>query len=188
MKLELARVSTDGQDHSLQLDALKAAGCERIFTETISGTKAERPELRKLLDHARSGDVIVVYSLSRLARSVRHLIDLSEEFQRREIGLMSLTESIDTTTPAGRFVFTILGALGQMEVELLRSRTRAGLLAARQRGRVGGRPKALDPVKLTVVKTLIAEGTLTMSEIAEHVQVAPSTIYRALKGGRSALA
>ena len=113
MKLGLARVSTDGQDHSLQLDALKAAGCERIFTETISGTKAERPELRKLLDHARSGDVIVVYSLSRLARSVRHLIDLSEEFQRREIGLMSLTESIDTTTPAGRFVFTILGRSGR---------------------------------------------------------------------------
>ena len=87
MQIGYARVSTDGQDHALQLDALKAAGCERIFTETISGTKADRPELRKLLDHARAGDVIVVYSLSRLARSVRHLIDLSEEFQRREIGL-----------------------------------------------------------------------------------------------------
>ena len=188
MKLGLARVSTDSQDHSLQLDALKAAGCERIFTETISGTKADRPELRKLLDHARAGDVIVVYSLSRLARSVRHLIDLSEEFQRREIGLMSITEAIDTTTPAGRFLYVTMSALSQLEVDLLRQRTSAGLLAARQRGRIGGRPKALDPVKLAVVKTLIAEGTLTMAEIAEHVQVAPSTIYRALKGGRSALA
>jgi len=188
MLLGLARVSTDGQDHSLQLDALKAAGCEKVFIETISGTKADRPELRKLLDHARPGDVIVVYSLSRLARSVRHLIDLSEEFQRRNIGLKSLTESIDTTTPAGRFLFHLLGALSAMEVDVLRSRTRAGLLAARARGRVGGRPKSLDPVKLTVVRTLIAEGTLTMSEIAEHVGVAPSTIYRSLKGGRSALA
>ncbi len=188
MKLGLARVSTDGQDHSLQLDALKAAGCERIFTETISGTKAERPELRKLLDHARSGDVIVVYSLSRLARSIRHLLELAEELRAREVGLQSLTEAIDTTSPAGRFVFTILGALGQMEVELLRERTHAGLRAARARGRVGGRPRALDSVKLTVVKTLMTEGSLTMAEIAEHVQVAPSTIYRALKGGRSALA
>lgn len=185
MLLGLARVSTDGQDHSLQLDALKAAGCDKVFVETVSGTKAERPELRKLLDHARSGDVIVVYSLSRLARSIRHLLELSEELRTREIGLRSLTEAIDTTTPAGRFVFTILGALGQMEVELLRERTQAGLRAARARGRVGGRPKALDTVKLTVAKTLIAEGSLTMAEIAQHVQVAPSTLYRAMKGGRS---
>lgn len=188
MLLGLARVSTDSQDHSLQLDALKAAGCEKVFIETVSGTRTERPELRKLLDHARSGDVIVVYSLSRLARSIRHLLELAEELRAREIGLRSLTEAIDTTTPAGRFVFTILGALGQMEVELLRERTQAGLRAARARGRVGGRPRALDTVKLTVAKTLLSEGTLTVAEIAEHVQVAPSTIYRALKGGRSALA
>ena len=188
MKLGLARVSTDSQDHSLQLDALKAAGCEKVFIETVSGTKADRPELRKLLDHARAGDVIVVYSLSRLARSVRHLIDLSEEFQRREIGLMSITEAIDTTTPAGRFLYVTMSALSQLEVDLLRQRTAAGLLAARQRGRVGGRPKALDPVKLTVAKTLLSEGTLTVAEIAQHVGVAPSTIYRAVKGGRSALA
>lgn len=187
MKLGLARVSTDGQDHSLQLDALKAAGCEKVFIETISGTKAERPELRRLLDHARSGDVIVVYSLSRLARSVRHLIDLSEDFQRREIGLMSITEAIDTTTPAGRFLYVTMSALSQLEVDLLRERTHAGLRAARARGRVGGRPKALDTVKLTVVKTLLSEGSLTVAEIAEHVQVAPSTIYRSIRGGRSAL-
>ncbi len=188
MQIGYARVSTDGQDHALQLDALKAAGCERIFVETASGLKADRPELRQLLVQARPRDVIVVYSLSRLARSIRHLLELAEDLRAREIGLKSITEGFDTTTVSGRFMFNVLGALGQMEVELLRERTHAGLRAARARGRVGGRPKSLDPVKLTVVKTLISEGTLTMAEIAEHVQVAPSTIYRALKGGRSALA
>ena len=125
---------------------------------------------------------------SALLGSLRSALTLAEELRAREIGLQSLTEAIDTTTPAGRFVFTILGALGQMEVELLRERTQAGLRAARARGRVGGRPKALDTVKLTVVKTLLGEGTLTVAEIADHVQVAPSTIYRAIRGGRSALA
>jgi DNA invertase Pin-like site-specific DNA recombinase len=188
MQIGYARVSGFSQDHALQIDALTATGCERIFVETASGLKADRPELRRALDHVRPGDVIVVYSLSRLARSIRHLLDVAEDLRAREIGLKSITEGFDTTSPAGRFMFNVLGALGQMEVELLRERTQAGLRAARARGRVGGRPKALDTVKLTVVKTLIAEGTLTMSEIAEHVGVAPSTIYRAVKGGRSALA
>ncbi len=188
MQTGYARVSGQSQDHALQIDALTAAGCERIFVETASGLKTDRPELRQLLDHARPGDVIVVYSLSRLARSVRHLIDVAEDLRAREIGLKSITEGFDTTSPAGRFMFNVLGALGQMEVELLRERTHAGLRAARARGRVGGRPKALDPVKLTVVRTLLSEGSLTVAEIAEHVQVAPSTIYRAVKGGRSALA
>src|SRR4051812_24541672 len=117
MLIGLARISTQGQDHALQSDALKAAGCERIFTETISGMEKERPELRAALDFAREGDVIVVYSLSRLARSIRNLLDIADELQHRKIGLKSLTESIDTNTPGGRFLFTTLGALGQMEVE-----------------------------------------------------------------------
>ena len=188
MQTGYARVSTDGQDHALQVDALKAAGCERIYIETASGLKTDRPELHQLLDHARPGDVVVVYSLSRLARSIRHLLELGEDLRAREIGLKSITESIDTTTVSGRFMFNVLGALGQMEVELLRERTHAGLRAARARGRVGGRPKSLDAVKLTVVRTLMQDGALTMAEIAEHVQVAPSTIYRAIRGGRSALA
>ncbi|WP_460452590.1 recombinase family protein [Alsobacter sp. SYSU BS001988] len=188
MRIGVARVSTQGQDHTLQMDALKAAGCERIFTETVSGMRKDRPELRAALDFAREGDVIVVYSLSRLARSVSNLLGIGDELQRRKIGLKSLTEAIDTTSPAGRFVFTLLGALGQMEVELLRERTKAGLQAARARGRVGGRPKALDPTKLMVAKTLLADGVLSVAEIAEHIGVAPSTLYRALPGGRSALA
>lgn len=188
MQIGLARVSSTTQDHALQVDALTKAGCERIFTETVSGLRKERPELRAALDFARAGDVIVVYSLSRLARSVRHLLDIGEELNRRQIGLKSLTEAIDTTTPGGRFLFTILGALAQMEVELLRERTKAGLEAARARGRVGGRPKALDATKIAVIQALMAQGILTVDEIAEQVGVATSTIYRHLPGGRSGMA
>ena len=188
MLVGYARVSTGGQDHALQLDALRGAGCDRVFIETASGRKTDRAELQEALSYAREGDVIVVYSLSRLARSIRHLLDIGDELQRRGIGLRSLTESIDTTSAAGRFLFTLLGALGQMEVELLRERTKAGLAAAKARGRVGGRPKALDATKLMVAKTLMAEGTLTVDEIAAHFGVAPSTIYRALPGGRGSVA
>jgi DNA invertase Pin-like site-specific DNA recombinase len=185
----LARKSTGGQDHTLQIDALKRAGCERIFIETASGMKTDRSELKKVLEFARDGqDVIVVYSLSRLARSVRHLLDLGEELHRRNIGLKSLTEAVDTTTAQGRFLFSILGAMNEMEVELLRERTRAGLAAARARGRIGGRPRSLDATKLSVARTLMASGELTVAQVAAQVGVTVSTLYRALPGGRSALA
>lgn len=189
MLIGLARTSTFGQDHALQIDALTAAGCERIFIETASGMKANRPELARLLEFARDGhDVICVYSLSRLARSIRHLLDLGEELNRRQIGLKSLTEAVDTTTPQGRFLFSILAAMNQMECELLRERTKAALVAARARGRVGGRPRALDATKLAIARTLLANPDLTVSEIAAQVGVTPSTLYRALPGGRSGLA
>src|SRR5690349_13894510 len=187
MQIGYARKSTTLQDHALQLDALTKAGCERIFTETASGTRTDRPELRAALEFARDGDVVVVYSLSRLARSIRNLLDIGDDLQRRNIGLKSLTEAIDTSSPAGRFLFSILAAMGQMEVELLRERTKAGLQAARARGRVGGRPRSLDAIKMQVAKTLLADGTMTVTEIAEHVGVAPSTLYRALPGGRSSV-
>src|SRR6478752_2980683 len=180
MIIGYARTSTTGQDHALQLDALTKAGCERIFVEVGSGTRTDRQELRAALEFARDGDVIVVYSLSRLARSIRHLLDLGDELQKRNIGLKSLTEAVDTTSPQGRFLFSILAAMGEMEVELLRERTKAGLQAARARGRVGGRPKSLDPTKLMIASTLMKEGTLTVTEIAEHIGVAPSTLYRAM--------
>jgi len=188
MKIGYCRTSTQSQDHALQINALTKAGCDRIFVETASGTKADRPKLAEAMAYAREGDQIVCYSLSRMARSVRHLLDLGDELRTRGIGLVSLTEAIDTSTPGGRLVFTILAAMSQMEVELLRERTRAGLEAARARGRVGGRPRSLDTTKLTVARTLAAEGTMTMTEIAEHIGVAPSTIYRYLPGGRSGLA
>jgi len=188
MLIGYARVSTDAQDHALQIDALNRAGVEKIFTETASGTRADRPVLAEVLEFARSGDTLVVYSLSRLARSIRHLLDVAEGLRERGVALKSITESIDTSTPGGRFTFAVLGALNQMEVELLRERTRAGLAAARARGRVGGRPRSLDASKLRIARTLLASGELSVSEVARQVGVAPSTLYRAIPGGRSGLA
>jgi DNA invertase Pin-like site-specific DNA recombinase len=134
------------------------------------------------------GDTIAVWRLNRLARSLRHLIDLADGLDKREIGLRPLNESIDTTTASRRFLFTVLAALGQMEVELLRERTRAGLRAAASRGRVGGRPRALDEAKLRAAKALLASGSFTASEVARQVGCAPSTLYRHLPGGRRAIA
>lgn len=184
MKIGYARCSTGSQEHVLQFDALKRAGCERIFKEIASGTKADRPVLAEALEFVRSGDVLVVYSLSRLARSVKHLIEIGESLRSRDVGLASVTEAIDTATPAGRFMFTLLGALAAMEVDLLRERTRHGLQAARARGRVGGRPPVLDATKITVARTLLAEGSLTVAQVAEQVGCSSATLYRHLGGAR----
>ena len=184
MLLGYARVSDASQNHDLQMDALRAAGCERIFVETASGARADRSELAKLLEQARPGDRICVWRLDRIGRSLRHLTEIAEQLERRGIALRSLTESIDTGSPAGRFLFHILGALGQMEREIIVERTRAGLRASRLRGRVGGRPRALDPTKLRVAQALVADGNLSMAEIARQVGCAPSTLYRSLPGGR----
>jgi DNA invertase Pin-like site-specific DNA recombinase len=140
--------------------------------------------LAEVLQFARSGDTIVVYSLSRLARSIRHLLDIADDLRTREIGLISLTEQIDTTTPGGRFVFTVMAAMSEMEVELVRERTRHGLAAARARNRVGGRRKSLDDKKLAVARALLADGALTVAEVAQQVGCAPATLYRSLPGGR----
>lgn len=182
-----ARVSTDLQHHALQLDALQQAGCDKVYVETASGSRADRAELAKALDQARQGDVLVVWRLDRLARSLRHLIDLSEDLNRRGVALRSLTESIDTGSPSGKFMLHVLGALGQMEIELLRSRTVAGLHAAALRGRVGGRPPVLDRAKIHAAKVLWASGTMTATDVARQVGCAPSTLYRHLPGGREAL-
>ena len=135
MLLGYARVSTDQQDHALQLDALRAAGCDKLFVETASGIRTDRPELGKALEQARQGDVLVVWRLDRLARSLRHLIDIADDLNRRGVPLKSITENIDTTTPSGRFMFNIPGALSSMEREIIVERTRAGLIAAAARGR-----------------------------------------------------
>jgi DNA invertase Pin-like site-specific DNA recombinase len=187
MRIGYARVSTDGQDHALQLDALRAAGCEKVFVETASGSRTDRPELAKALEMARRDDVIAVYRLDRLGRSLKHLIDIAEDLERRGVGLHSLTENIDTTTPGGRFMFSILGALGSMEREVLVQRTKAGLAAAAARGRRGGRPPVLDDAKLRAARAMLASGTLTATEVARQLGCAPSTLYRHLPGGRGAL-
>ena len=187
MQIGYARISTDGQDHALQLDALRAAGCDKVFVETASGTRADRPELAKALEMARPGDVLTVYRLDRLGRSLRHLIQIGDDLRSREIGLRSLTEAIDTSTSAGKFVFSILAALAEMEREIIVERTRAGLRAAAARGRRGGRPVVLDAAKLHAAKAMLASGTMTAGEIARQIGCAPSTLYRHLPGGRSAL-
>jgi DNA invertase Pin-like site-specific DNA recombinase len=184
MLLGYARVADASQNHDLQMDALRAAGCGRIFVETASGARADRVELARLMEAAREGDQVVCWRLDRIGRSLRHLTEVAERLERRGIALRSLTESIDTGTPSGRFLFHVLGALGQMEREIIVERTRAGLMASRLRGRVGGRPRSLDATKLRVARTLVVDGALSMAEIARQVGCAPSTLYRSLPGGR----
>jgi DNA invertase Pin-like site-specific DNA recombinase len=188
MLLGYARISQDSQNHALQLDALQTAGCEKVFVETGSGSRADRAELAKLMETARNGNVIVCWRLDRLARSLRHLIDIADDLNRRGVALKSITEAIDTSTPSGRFLFNILGALGQMEREIIVERTRAGLAAAASRGRRGGRPAALDESKIRAAKAMLASGDMSALEVAQQLGCAPSTLYRHLPGGRSALA
>jgi DNA invertase Pin-like site-specific DNA recombinase len=188
MLIGYSRISTQGQDHALQIDALNRAGCERVFVETASGRKGERPELAKAMEYARSGDMMVIYSMSRLARSLRQLIATVDELQRRGIGLRSLSESIDTSTPSGVLALHFFAALQQFEVDQLRERTRAGLRAAAARGRKGGRPRSLDDKKLKVARALMADPNLSTAEIARQLEVAPSTLYRHFPGGRGVIA
>jgi DNA invertase Pin-like site-specific DNA recombinase len=187
MLIGYARVSTGDQNHDLQMDALRTAGCERIWTETASGARTDRPQLAALLDVARAGDTLVIWRLDRLGRSLQHLIKVAEDLKQREIALRSLTEGIDTTTTAGRFVYSLLGALAQMEREVLIERTKAGLAAAVTRGRKGGRPRALDESKVRAAQAMLAAGTLSGAEIAKQLGVAPSTLYRTIPGGRRSL-
>ena len=187
MLLGYARVSQDTQHHALQIDALRAAGCDKVFVETASGARTDRPELAKALEQVRNGDVLVIWRLDRLARSMRHLIDIADDLNRRGIALKSITESIDTTTPSGRFMFNILGALSAMEREIIIERTRAGLQAAAARGRRGGRPPALDEAKVRAAKAMLASGNMSAGEVAKQLGCAPSTLYRHLPGGRSGI-
>src|ERR671916_896229 len=161
MRTGYARVSTDDQTLNLQLDALKAAGCAQIFTDRVSGAKAERPGLANALGHLRDGDTLVVWRLDRLGRSLPHLIETVTALADRGVGFKSLTESIDTTNTGGRLIFHIFGALAEFERDLIRERTQAGLKAARARGRKGGRkPVAAfqDPKKLALARQLYADG------------------------------
>ena len=187
MLVGYARVSTDLQTTDGQIDALHAAGCERVFEESMSGTRADRPQLAAALEFAREGDVLVVARLDRLARSMRQLLSTVDTLAARGIGLRSLHENIDTTSATGRLILHIFAALGQFEVELLRERTRTALAASRARGRVGGRPPALDAIKVRAAKAMLASGTMTASEVARQVGCSASTLYRHVPGGRAAV-
>jgi len=176
-----ARVSTGDQDLALQLDALKAAGCARWFSDTASGSLTERPQLKRALEELRDGeDTLVVWRLDRLGRSLRHLIELIGELEERQIGFRSLTEGIDTTTSSERLVFHIFGAIAEFERQLIRERTQAGLKAARARGRLGGRLTVITDEKLRVARDMLAGGQHTMQQIADTIGVGRATLYRHL--------
>ncbi len=176
-----ARVSTSDQDTRLQEDALKQAGCEKIFYEKASGSKTDRPELQKALDYMRPGDTLVVWKLDRLGRSLTHLIKTVEELSSSDIGIKCLTnDAIDTTSPSGKLVFNIFASLSEFERDLIRERTNAGLEAARRRGKVGGRPKALNADKLKAAKAMI-DADMSVRDAAEQVGVSYRTLYRALQ-------
>jgi DNA invertase Pin-like site-specific DNA recombinase len=183
-----ARVSTADQNAALQVDALKAAGCKRIFRETASGAQRDRPELAKALDYIREGDVLCVWKLDRLARSLRQLLETGEALAERGIGLRSLTESIDTTTPGGRLVFHVFGALAEFERGIIRERTMAGLENARRMGRKGGRPRAMSDADIAKAKAMLTSPDITVEAVAETLGVSAATLYRYLPGGRQALA
>ena len=184
MNIGYARVSSDEQKPTLQIDALKAAGCERIFDETASGAKSDKPGLEHALDFMRPGDTLVVWKLDRLARSMRQLIDTVELLQSKGMGFRSLTEAIDTTTAGGMLVFHVFGALAEFERTMIRERTTAGLEAARARGRKGGRPPKLSNADCRVAKTLLRDPEIGVAEVAERLGVSPATLYRHLPGGR----
>lgn len=170
-----ARVSTKEQDLSLQLDALSKYGCDRIFTDKISSVK-ERQGLTDALGYLREGDTLVVWKLDRLCRSLPDLIKISEQIRMTGAQLVSITESIDTSTPAGRLYFNILGALGQMERELIQERVKAGLAAARRRGKVPGKPRVSEE-KLELARRELSAGR-TYPEVARILGVHPQTLYR----------
>ena len=175
-----AGVSTLDQDPALQLDALTAAGCGKVFEDRASGARTDRPGLQKALDYAREGDVLIVWKLDRLGRSLPHLIETVSALEKRAVGFRSLTEAIDTTTPGGRLVFHLFGALGQFERDLIRERTRAGLAAAEARGRKGGRKPVITADKLKRAREIIDKG-LTVREAAVRLKVGKTALYDALR-------
>lgn len=180
MLIGYARISSADQRLDLQLDALQRAGCERLFTDQASGGRHDRPGLTAAQSHLRRGDTLMVWKLDRLGRSVRQLVELVAALEREGIHFASITDRIDTATPAGRFFFHVMAALAEMERDLIRERTRAGLHAAKARGRLGGRRPKLTPQQLAHAKKLLEDPETTGAEVAETFGVARSTLYRSI--------
>jgi DNA invertase Pin-like site-specific DNA recombinase len=185
MLIGYARVSTYDQTEALQIDALNKAGCGRIFTDVASGARSDRPGLAQALDYAREGDTLVVWRLDRLGRSLIDLIKIINTLDERNVGFQSLTEGFDTTTPGGKLVFHLFGALAEFERELLRERTMAGLAAARARGRLGGRKRKMTAKDIAMAKTLMADKTNSPRDIAKRFGVSKATLYRRLSEANS---
>ena len=178
MIIGYARVSTNDQSLDAQLDALQEAGAERIFEEMRTGKSRQRPELERLLEQLRAGDVLVVTKYDRLARSLRDLIDLVEAIRQKDAGFRSLAEEIDTTTSTGRLIFHVFGSIAEFERERIVERTKEGLAAARKRGRIGGRPQSLSVEAKEQIRRMRDEEHRPVSEIARTFKVSRATIYR----------
>ena len=180
MIIGYARVSTQDQNPELQLDALTSSGCEQVFHEKVTGKFRDRPELAACLRSLRQGDTLLVWKLDRLARSLKDLVDIVDDLNRRGIGFRSLTESIDTTSTGGRLVFHIFGALAEFEHSLIRERTIAGLTAARARGRRGGRKPAMSTADIRKAAAMLSDPHITKTEVAKHFGVSRVTLNAAL--------
>lgn len=177
MKIGYSRVSTKEQNLELQINALNEAGCEKIYKDKISGTIKSRPGLNSCLDNLRKGDVFVVWRLDRLGRTVKHLVELMNSLEKRGINFMSIKDNIDTSTAFGKFYFHIMAGLAQMERDLIAERTKAGLEAAKNMGRVGGRKRAMTDSKIKSAKKLLNSG-ITYNEVASNLGVSLPTLYR----------
>lgn len=180
MKIGYARVSTDDQSTASQLDALGSAGCERIYQEHFSGKSKKRPELDRMIDALREGDIVVVQRLDRLGRSLKDLIELLDSFKQQGVQFISLNENIDTTTAIGELAFHMIGSIAQFERRLISERTKAGLDAARARGRKGGRKAKLSAADIKMARAMVSDPNMTKSEIAEHFGVSRPTLNKAL--------
>ena len=187
MLIGYARVSTQDQDSAAQVAALESYGCERIFQEKASGGRWDRPELSKLIGQLRNDDVVVVWKLDRLSRSLKDLLTLMDQINQAGAGFRSLTELIDTTTPAGRMMMQMIGSFAEFEREMLRERTRNGLEAARKKGRVGGRRPKLSPEQQKEILRLVTSGEKTAADAARLFKVSPSTVSRLLQRSKVVL-
>jgi DNA invertase Pin-like site-specific DNA recombinase len=181
MIIGYARVSMHDQNLDLQQDALQNAGCDKILVDQITGKSLRRPGLEQTMEILRSGDTLVVWRLDRLGRSLKHLIELVSELENREVGFKSLTESIDTTSPSGKLVFHLFGALAEFERNLIVERTKAGLIAARARGRLGGRPPALNDKQREALLLLYNEKKHSVMEICQIMGISKQTLYNYLR-------
>ena len=184
MLIGYARVSTIDQNFDLQIDALKKVGCKEIFKDAVSGSENNKTALDEALKYLRDGDTLVVWRLDRLGRSLKKLIEFTNVLQEKNIGFKSLEESIDTTTSTGKFFFHITGAFAELEHNLIRERTLAGLKAARARGRVGGRPKAIDPETFKIALKLYNDKSIYVSSICNKLGIAKRTFYRYLQNNK----
>lgn len=184
MKIGYARVSTKEQSLNLQEDALIKAGCEKIYSEKITGTTTSRPQLDEMLSHLRKGDIIIVWKLDRLGRSLRDLVKIISNLKKQGVFFQSLQDNIDTTTPTGKLTFHLFAALAEFERDIISTRTKAGLDAARARGKVGGRPKGLSKRaqdKARLAESLYKEKVRSVSEICDHLDISKPTLYRYLR-------